>query len=596
MIVTVHHLPAAALMGEVDRRLDMRHLVIFGIGRPVRLDHAVAHRAVVAVQPGILGVGIVIQALAPIGAALLVLQDHGLVDPVPDEAALQLGIFAERLPIALEVAQAVAHRMGIFAQDQRLGEFGARRIVGQLFDIVIHGREDVDIGVGRVPPAAHAVAEEVDQPRLVMRADPFRRRLKIGADTAFIAQRPEDDRRVVAVALDHALHPGEMRGGPFGLVAQVQRRVVLFLGEAQIAVALDIGLVHHVQAVLVGQIVPARIVGIVRGADRVDVGGLHQLDVLAHRFLGHDAEGVRIMLVAIDAADHDPLAVHAHLAARDLDGAETDAAAGRLDQLALRIKQLDQQRVEVGVFRAPRLHARNLGGDRRGGAGRRRGASQDRALAVEQCRAHGRRLGRARQVDCRRQRAVTIVMGQPGIDAQIADMGLRRGIECDRPLDPVDAPEVLILQIAAVRMAIEFDCDDVLAGLGCAADVEFGRELGVFRIADLLAVHPQIISRPRRPDVQQQPAPSEMRGDGDVAAIGGDLVQPMLDKGFVAGKGIAAADEDRAAQPLCLEDARYRHFAPGRHVAGRVLEADRPRLGIGGHMHPPQAIEREVIA
>ena len=122
--------------------------------------------------------------------------------------------------------------MGIFAQDQRLGEFGALGIVGQLFDIVIHGREDVDVRVGRVPPAAHAIAEEVDQPRLVMRANPFRRRLEIGADAALIAQRPEDDRGMVAVALDHALHPVEMRGGPFGLVAQVQRRVVLLLGEA----------------------------------------------------------------------------------------------------------------------------------------------------------------------------------------------------------------------------------------------------------------------------------------------------------------------------------------------------------------------------
>jgi hypothetical protein len=59
-----------------------------------------------------------------------------------------------------------------------------------------------------------------------------------------------------------------------------------------IGVALDIGLVHHIEAVLVGQGVPALVIGIVRGAHGVDVVALHQPMSLAHRSFGDDVEGV----------------------------------------------------------------------------------------------------------------------------------------------------------------------------------------------------------------------------------------------------------------------------------------------------------------
>lgn len=44
-----------------------------------------------------------------------------LIDPVPDKPALQPGMAAECLPVAGKAAKAVAHRVGILAQDQRTG-------------------------------------------------------------------------------------------------------------------------------------------------------------------------------------------------------------------------------------------------------------------------------------------------------------------------------------------------------------------------------------------------------------------------------------------------------------------------------------------
>jgi hypothetical protein len=116
-----------------------------------------------------------------------------------------------------------------------------------------------------------------------------------------------------------------------------------------VAVRFDIRLVQHVQAVFVGQVVPARIVRIVRGAHGVDVGLLHQLDVLAHALHRHHAVGDRIVFVAVDALDHHAPAIDAHFAVRDLHRAEADAARGGGDQLAVGVAVFEQQAYRFGV-------------------------------------------------------------------------------------------------------------------------------------------------------------------------------------------------------------------------------------------------------
>ena len=49
-----------------------------------------------------------------------------------------------------------------------------------------------------------------------------------------------------------------------------------------IGMALDIRLVHHIEAIAIGQVVETRIIGIMGCADRVDIVALHQPDIALH--------------------------------------------------------------------------------------------------------------------------------------------------------------------------------------------------------------------------------------------------------------------------------------------------------------------------
>ena len=75
---------------------------------------------------------------------------HSLVDKVPDETALVIGILPDEVPIFLEITHRITHRMGIFALDQR-----PRWIVRQIIDAPIgscvHGAHDVCVPVVHSP-------------------------------------------------------------------------------------------------------------------------------------------------------------------------------------------------------------------------------------------------------------------------------------------------------------------------------------------------------------------------------------------------------------------------------------------------------------
>lgn len=72
---------------------------------------------------------------------------------------------------------------------------------------------------------------------------------------------------------------------------------------------LDVGLVNHVQAMLITQIVPQRIVGIVGATNSVEVKLFHESDVLQHRLSIDNVSVVAVMLVTIDTPESDLLAI-----------------------------------------------------------------------------------------------------------------------------------------------------------------------------------------------------------------------------------------------------------------------------------------------
>ena len=100
--------------------------------------------------------------------------------------------------------------------------------------------------------------------------------------------------------------------------------------------ALQVGLVHDIDAVLVAQVVPRRLVGVVAGADGVDVvpfkgvyGGGHVVDI-------DGPAGVRAPLVAVDPVEDQPPAVEEHQAVLQLEPAEPDIVGDHLSNAPIR--------------------------------------------------------------------------------------------------------------------------------------------------------------------------------------------------------------------------------------------------------------------
>ena len=263
------------------------------------------------------------------------------------------------VPIVGHIAPAIALHMRIFALDQRLGEARVAGIGDGLIDAEIHRREDIGIGIG-LRLGQRAPSQIVDQPRWVASPCLGCRHFERRADPCFIAQGPEDDRRMVLVALDHVDDARDMGRVPGRIIAKLVQFAfgVALPSHFHIGMGFDIGLVHDIEAIFIGQIIPARVVGVMRRAYRVDIVALHHFDVAPHRRHRNDVERVRVMLMPVDAADHDRAAINHQLPVTDRDIAKADALGGRLHDRTLVIQQLQQQRVEVGRFCRPSAHAR----------------------------------------------------------------------------------------------------------------------------------------------------------------------------------------------------------------------------------------------
>jgi len=109
---------------------------------------------------------------------------------------------------------------------------------------------------------------------------------------------------MVLVPFDHAFDPIHVGRLPRGSVAKG------FVEVVPHAVRLDVRFVDHVEPELVAEVVPHRLVGIVRRADRVDVVPFHKLNILDHAFDRDGSSPVGIVFVPVHAFDSDGHAVH----------------------------------------------------------------------------------------------------------------------------------------------------------------------------------------------------------------------------------------------------------------------------------------------
>ena len=72
---------------------------------------------------------------------------------------------------------------------------------------------------------------------------------------------------------------------------------------------LHVRLVDHVDTILVADIIHARVVRVMRHAQRIDIESFHQLHILLHPFVGHHTSKVRVNLVAVHSSELNRLAI-----------------------------------------------------------------------------------------------------------------------------------------------------------------------------------------------------------------------------------------------------------------------------------------------
>ena len=262
------------------------------------------------------------------------------------------------------------------------------------------------------------------------------------------------------------------------------------------AVALDVGFGHYIEAILVAEVVPIGIVGIVAGAHCVEVELLHDLHVLQHAVAADHVASVGVEFVAVGTLDEDGLAIDVHLCVLDFNLAETYADRHHLKHLAGGIGEGGTQGIEVGRLGSP---LERIVHEEHHGLARSDAIDHDLALAVEEFKLH---LA-ARGLDIDVEDAVGVGGIEVGRDADVADVLTWLGEEPAVAADACIAEEVLVLEVGAVAPAEHLNGDEgLLAGNDIAGEVELGREFRILAISHKAAVDPQVHAARSRADVQ----------------------------------------------------------------------------------------------
>ena len=290
-------------------RIDMDGLVGVLDLVGARVVIAVGGDEAVAVEVVVVRLVAEVAAVGEPLAALVGLPD-GLVDEIPDEAALHRRILPHEIPVVLDVAVGVAHRVRVLAEDKRL----LRAALHVLLDVPrmrVHRALDVAV-VGIL------CALVLDRTRGVDRLHGVVLVLHRGAIACLVAKRPEDDRRMVAEHLDHV----DAAVDDLVAVDRILGERALPLAVDACAMRLDVGLAHDIDALAVAELIPGRVVRVVRSTDGVDVEVVEDLDVLLHARERDGVAGLWLHFVAVGAHEESALAVDVENCVLDLDLAE----------------------------------------------------------------------------------------------------------------------------------------------------------------------------------------------------------------------------------------------------------------------------------
>ena len=511
-----------------------------------------------------------------------------LVHEVPDITALVFGLSADQVPVLLVVAHRITHRMGIFALDQRLG-----RIAGQIARGRVHAHVHRAVDIGLAVQAGPFILHRAGR---IISLDPIVGGLEIRTVTGLVAQAPDYDAGVVEIPQDHPL-----------VADQVGRLEIIPAGQGRRTVTdtvgLDVPFIGHIQAILVAERIPTRVVRIVGRTHRIDIQLLHNLDILNHLSLRDDIAARRTEFVAVGALDEYRLTVDQELPVFDFHAAEAETDAGGLIIPALAIPGRHGEGIEIRLLGTPKPRCIYLGraaqhdvpilgefplAGYRHLSGRHRPAGPVIQYLVIHPENTGRNFCRDRYVAVHIRNDVDIFQppGFPRIDIYAAG-------------DTCETPEVLILQVGAVAPAHHLQGDGILPCLDKFRDVETGLQFAVFAVTHFLAIDPDPDVGRRRADAQADLLADPVLGDRESTAVLADVVFLSRYFGRIAlemtAPGIADVQVERIAVAIEFQHARHRDRAPVRIPETYGLETGRPLRRSRSQLEFPRAVQAEGL-
>ena len=440
-----------------------------------------------------------------------------------------------RIPFQIRVLEqasdGVPHGVHVLARNIGL-VWGVRDIILDRVRMGVHAGFYVGDVVVLAIPGDSLVVDRADGVELVGAAVHASKHL---ASVGFVAQGPDEDRRVVVVAVDHRFDAVDARAFPFHARSGDRgfRRCDVAGGVPR-AVGLQIGFVDEVDAVAVGERVETPVVGVVASADGVDVVALAKDDVVDHLLLREGASLVTVKLVPVHALEDDSLPVESHDSVLDGESAESYALGNGLDGVgdgfARRRRgvrggappgQRQRERVQGRVFGRPRPDPRKFARGHSGAALLpRRRLPYDCAGVVREDRPNVALLLRFGDcgVDVERTGPGQVVV--IGVHAQIVEVRARFAGQNDVAEKAVETPRVLVLKPRGARVFEAGDGQNVVRGrrvdVGAlppeqnAGDVELARGVAVFGVSHEGAVEPHVYGRRK-----------SLKDNRDVAAVRG---------------------------------------------------------------------------
>ena len=502
-----------------------------------------------------------------------------MVDPVPDGSAAEEVRRLDGIPVVLQVAHGVAHGVSIFRNVERILD------VHLSLDGLAHPAHTGILVAAHVDNVV--VALILNRTRGVEGFQGIVAGLEVVARSGLVAQTPDDDARVVHMGVGQFHHTSDVCRLPFHGVGERCIAIVILM-------TLQIGLAFKIDAVFVTEVVEIGIVGIMRGANVVDVGALHHHHLFLHLLARNGMTAFGIRLMTVHTLQLQRLAINKEIPAREeelvvgvlhiLDFNRSEAYLCRygFGGIALQVAQLSHQHVDIRLLGCPRLdghQGKNLSRCCRSGyefifVGIEFVLVEAVLYVIahlKACVVLHERLGFQRSLP-----AVPLCC-----DSHVLNMHLRCGVDAHTPEDARQTEHVLSLKERAVAVAIYLNCNRVQAHLGIVCDVETGSIARVLRESNVLAINPKIEERVYTVELYKQLLAFPFLGNRECAYVRTHLVT-VLEGGPVGGWCAHHAFTPVVLLHLVVEDDGLVNV-DGRAVFLRTILLQAHDVPAGGH-------------